>query len=110
MTVMTVKNNSNQKTGNLDNRYFPRWEVNNLVRYQLAQDREMQEGNTKDISCSGACLCIDQNIDVNADMARKISDALVTTRATANACTKVLLEAQASEVTVVAVASPYLGE
>ena len=43
-------------------------------------------------------------------MAPKISDALVTTGATVNACTKVLLEALASEVIVVAVASPYRRE
>lgn len=37
-------------------------------------------------------------------------DDVFTTGATVNACTKVLLEAHASEVTVVAVASPYLRE
>jgi c-di-GMP-binding flagellar brake protein YcgR len=39
-----------------DMRYFPRWEVNNRVLYHLEGDKKQHEGQTKDISCAGACI------------------------------------------------------
>ena len=39
-----------------DMRYFPRWDVNDLVLYQLDGEHEFHEGQTKDISCAGACI------------------------------------------------------
>ncbi len=39
-----------------DMRYFPRWDVSDPVLYQLDGEREPHEGQTKDISCAGACI------------------------------------------------------
>lgn len=39
-----------------DMRYFPRWEVNDPVLYHLDGEKEPYEGQTKDISCAGACI------------------------------------------------------
>jgi len=41
---------------NNDMRYFPRWEVNDPVQYHLDGGKEPCEGQTKDISCAGACI------------------------------------------------------
>ena len=41
---------------NNDMRYFPRWDVNDPVLYQLDGEQESHEGQTKDISCAGACI------------------------------------------------------
>jgi hypothetical protein len=39
-----------------DMRYFPRWEVKDQVLYNLDGQTESYEGETKDISCAGACI------------------------------------------------------
>lgn len=39
-----------------DMRYFPRWEVNDPVLYHLDGEDETHEGQTKDLSCAGACI------------------------------------------------------
>ena len=39
-----------------DMRYFPRWEVDDPVLYHLDGEKESYEGQTKDISCAGACI------------------------------------------------------
>ena len=39
-----------------DMRYFPRWEVNDSVLYNLDGEENSYEGQTEDISCAGACI------------------------------------------------------
>lgn len=41
-----------------DQRYFPRWNVNNrvLYRYETSPEHQLRHGHTKDLSCTGACL------------------------------------------------------
>lgn len=39
-----------------DKRYFPRWEVNNRVVYHLEGEKNPHAGQTKDLSCAGACI------------------------------------------------------
>jgi hypothetical protein len=39
-----------------DMRYFPHWEVKERVSYHLDGTPELFEGQTKDISCAGACI------------------------------------------------------
>lgn len=41
-----------------DQRYFPRWNVNNRVIYhaETIPDHQLRHGHTKDLSCAGACL------------------------------------------------------
>lgn len=39
-----------------DKRYFPRWEVNSPVLYHLDGEKEFYEGQTRDLSCAGACI------------------------------------------------------
>lgn len=43
-----------------DKRYLPRWEVKNRVLYQLDNDHTTLEGQTKDLSCMGACFLADR--------------------------------------------------
>ena len=50
---------SEQKQNPLsEQRYFPRWNVNNRVIYRskTAPDHQFRHGHTKNISCAGACL------------------------------------------------------
>ena len=46
-----------------DQRYFPRWEVSNRVLYQLERRADISQGKTKDLSCAGACIRVDEPID-----------------------------------------------
>ena len=41
-----------------DQRYFPRWNVNNRVIYhtESSPDQKLRHGHSKDLSCAGACL------------------------------------------------------
>lgn len=41
-----------------DQRYFPRWNVNNRVIYRIesSPDQQLRHGHSKDLSCAGACL------------------------------------------------------
>lgn len=39
-----------------DQRYFPRWEVENRILYKLENSAEPHTGTTKDLSCAGARL------------------------------------------------------
>ena len=48
-----------------DHRYFPRWEVNNRVLFQMEDDLETLEGYTKDISCTGAQICVPQDLSLD---------------------------------------------
>lgn len=39
-----------------DQRYFPRWEVNKRVLYEVERKPDVNEGQTRDISCTGMCI------------------------------------------------------
>lgn len=41
---------------NDDQRYLPRWEVSNRVLYQLQNEYNLHQGQTRDLSCAGACI------------------------------------------------------
>lgn len=43
-------------TSGSDQRYLPRWEVNNRVLYQLENEPDLHQGQTRDLSCAGACI------------------------------------------------------
>ena len=46
-----------------DQRYLPRWEVKNRLLFQSEDYTNPQEGQTKDISCSGACFSTNINLN-----------------------------------------------
>ena len=48
-----------------DQRYFPRWEVNNRVLFQLENQMDTFETQTVDLSCAGACLFISKSVKPN---------------------------------------------
>lgn len=48
-----------------DKRYFPRWEVEDPVKYTIEGDSRPHLAKTKDISCAGACIIADQYIEPN---------------------------------------------
>ncbi|MBI5150487.1 MAG: PilZ domain-containing protein [Candidatus Omnitrophica bacterium] len=62
-----------------DQRYFPRWNVNNRVVYrsEIAPDHQFRHGHTKDLSCAGACLYLkefippQQRITLNINLSPK---------------------------------------
>lgn len=56
MNVETAQSRDNPS----DQRYFPRWEVNNRVLYQLEDQADIMQGKTKDLSCAGACIAVDR--------------------------------------------------
>jgi c-di-GMP-binding flagellar brake protein YcgR len=51
-----------QNLNSSDRRYIPRWEVNNKILYKKAADAVYKEARSKDISCCGACLCVDERL------------------------------------------------
>ena len=53
---MSPENDSLIPTENSDMRYFPRWEVNSRVSYYLEGDHRAHHGETRDLSCAGACI------------------------------------------------------
>lgn len=59
---MSPKHEKTEELDDADNRYFPRWEVASRVQYNLEDHSSSQEGQTRDISCSGACIKISENI------------------------------------------------
>lgn len=60
----TLMANEMQKS-DADKRYLPRWEVKNRVAYRLDNDRELREGQTRDISCTGACISVNEYLKPN---------------------------------------------
>ena len=59
---MPPKNVEIERLDDADNRYFPRWEVASRVRYNLENHPNFFEGQTRDISCSGVCIKISEDI------------------------------------------------
>ena len=58
-----MTNHSQKKFDDLsDQRYFPRWEVENRVLYQLEDQMDTLEAQTIDLSCAGACLTVPKTI------------------------------------------------
>ncbi len=52
----------NRKGAQKDQRYIPRWEVNNRILYQLPDEENAREARTRDLSCAGICLQTDQDL------------------------------------------------
>ena len=50
-----------------DQRYFPRWNVNNRVLYKTesSPDQQFHHGHTKDLSGAGACLYLKEFLPTN---------------------------------------------
>ena len=53
---MTIPYPNQDASNGKDMRYFPRWEVQNPVLYHLEGKTEAFDGQTKDLSCAGACV------------------------------------------------------
>lgn len=45
-----------------DQRYFPRWDVQNRVLYSSESDPHLRHGHTKDLSCAGACVYLHERL------------------------------------------------
>ena len=45
-----------------EKRYLPRWDVNNRVLCRLPEEAESREGRCIDLSCSGLCMVLRQNL------------------------------------------------
>ena len=54
--MVSTENRLQQNFTNSDQRYLPRWEVQNRVVYSSDRDPYLHEAHTKDLSCAGACL------------------------------------------------------
>ena len=50
------------KPNHSDKRYFPRWEIQNRVSYRRLTNHKTHTGYTQDLSCTGACLLINEVI------------------------------------------------
>ena len=44
------------QSNNSDQRYFPRWEVENDVYYHVDNESHPRHAKTKDLNCAGACI------------------------------------------------------
>lgn len=45
-----------------EQRYFPRWNVRNRVLYRSESDPHPRYGHTKDLSCAGACVYLEEHL------------------------------------------------
>lgn len=45
-----------------DKRYFPRWHLNNKATYALENENAPHIARTRDLSCSGVCLSVNESI------------------------------------------------
>ena len=45
-----------------DQRYLPRWEVKNRVVCRFDNEKKPIECSSKDISCTGACICLKEEV------------------------------------------------
>ncbi len=53
------------KDSGSDNRYLPRWEVQNRILYKFNDESKVRECQSKDISCAGACLLTPERLPKN---------------------------------------------
>ena len=60
------------KSSEKDNRYLPRWEVQNRILYRLEDGQDIHEGCSKDISCSGACVFVPEIVLADQKIKLKI--------------------------------------
>jgi len=51
-----------QQNQSSDQRYFPRWEVRNMISYQKQDDTKTYSAYIKDLSCAGACITVNEAI------------------------------------------------
>jgi len=59
-------NSGNTAQSGSDNRYFPRWAVNNRVTYKATTPHsQYHQAQTKDLSCSGACILSSHKLSEN---------------------------------------------
>ena len=54
--MVSAENQPQQNFTYNDQRYLPRWEVQNRVLYSFENDSYLHKAHTKDLSCAGACL------------------------------------------------------
>ncbi len=62
---MCAQSKNTIKKNNDDQRYFPRWIVTAPVLYKHQTIPQPQNGQTKDLSCSGACVAIREPLCLN---------------------------------------------
>ena len=67
---MDIKPNDNAAAS--DQRYFPRWTVEDRVFYKLAPDSPPRVGVTKDLSCAGACVYLNEALAQDRQISLKI--------------------------------------
>ncbi len=60
------------KTRRDDQRYIPRWQIDNRIFYRLDNDSELQEGRSRDLSCAGICLQTEQELLPEQKMKLKV--------------------------------------
>ena len=73
---MPAPSQNSSNSDQSDVRYFPRWPVNNRVTYQRLYDKKKYEGQTRDLSCAGACISVYENFEEqeNIDLTIHLSD------------------------------------
>lgn len=53
---MSLTARSQKGSGDTEQRYLPRWEVNNRVYFYLEHDAKTYQGTTRDLSACGTCI------------------------------------------------------
>ena len=64
-------NLNSENVSSSDQRYLPRWEVNNKVLYRTQNETNFKEARSKDISCVGACIAADESFKPNQNLTIK---------------------------------------
>lgn len=63
--AMCAQSKNFLRENDADQRYFPRWIVAAPVLYKHQDTAELKNGQTKDLSCAGACVSIDDILALN---------------------------------------------
>ena len=63
---------SPDESQNDEKRYLPRWKVSHRVKLFLEDDHELDECETVDLSCAGACVKLSQKLHLGQPLRLKI--------------------------------------
>lgn len=63
---------SKEEPQNGEKRYLPRWKVNHRVKLFLENDHELDDCETIDLSCAGACVKLGQKLSLGQPLRLKI--------------------------------------
>ena len=72
MNNSSPNNQGRSEFNSAENRYFPRWDVEDKIEYFLDSTTHAYHGLTKNLSCNGACLWLSDDLYINEKISLRI--------------------------------------